>query len=327
MKRIEYIDIFRSIGIILMVLGHIIDYHCLFSKFFYAFHMPMFFFISGYLFNHKSKEKCSFTYYISKKIKTLLIPYLFFGLLGYIIYIARYGYSAEPVKHLFYINDKYLPISEAIWFLSALFFADIIFFLSERYIKNRFILFVTVFIVSVFGCIQNRILNFDLPFSLGQAFVGLGFIYIGFLYKTFENKYNIINSLPFVYLFLLTIVSIFLIFKNNNISMYGEKYGIIPLFWFNAVIFSVLLLYYSKIIYSIIKNNRIVNYLCSIGENSIIYLGLNQILICIFHLFLKHLYINDLLFELLLFFLTMTALYYISIIFKKTELKKIIGKF
>ena len=40
--RIEYIDIFRSLGIIAMVMGHV-GYGDIFDFFIHAFHMPMFF--------------------------------------------------------------------------------------------------------------------------------------------------------------------------------------------------------------------------------------------------------------------------------------------
>ena len=56
-NRIEYIDIFRSFGIILMIMGHI-GYGDTFDFFIHAFHMPMFFFISGYFYqSYKEKNK------------------------------------------------------------------------------------------------------------------------------------------------------------------------------------------------------------------------------------------------------------------------------
>lgn len=51
-KRIEYVDIYRGIGIILMIMGHI-GFGGKFDIWIHAFHMPMFFFISGFL--HKEK--------------------------------------------------------------------------------------------------------------------------------------------------------------------------------------------------------------------------------------------------------------------------------
>ena len=51
-ERLDYIDIFRALGIILMVMGHI-GFGSKFDKFIHAFHMPMFFWISGFF--HKKE--------------------------------------------------------------------------------------------------------------------------------------------------------------------------------------------------------------------------------------------------------------------------------
>ena len=47
--RLDYIDIFKGFGIILMIMGHI-GFGSLFAFFIHAFHMPIFFFISGFFF-------------------------------------------------------------------------------------------------------------------------------------------------------------------------------------------------------------------------------------------------------------------------------------
>ena len=52
-KRIEYLDIARGIGILLVVLGHN-DFAALspfFHQVIYSFHIPLFFFLSGYFIN------------------------------------------------------------------------------------------------------------------------------------------------------------------------------------------------------------------------------------------------------------------------------------
>ena len=48
-SRMDYIDLYRAFGIILMVMGHI-GFGGKFDKFIHAFHMPMFFFISGFFY-------------------------------------------------------------------------------------------------------------------------------------------------------------------------------------------------------------------------------------------------------------------------------------
>ena len=58
MERLGYIDIVKFIGIFLMVLCHA-GMHNGATSVIYAFHMPLFFFISGYMFNPKKKRKVS----------------------------------------------------------------------------------------------------------------------------------------------------------------------------------------------------------------------------------------------------------------------------
>ena len=53
-QRIEYIDIAKGMGIILMIMGHI-GYGELFHRFIHAFHMPLFYFCAGLLYKEKSK--------------------------------------------------------------------------------------------------------------------------------------------------------------------------------------------------------------------------------------------------------------------------------
>ena len=53
-NRVEWMDVFRGTGIILMIMGHI-GFGDYFDIFIHAFHMPMFFFISGFFFKHKEK--------------------------------------------------------------------------------------------------------------------------------------------------------------------------------------------------------------------------------------------------------------------------------
>ena len=65
--RIDYLDIFKSFGIILMIMGHI-GFGRKFDFFIHAFHMPMFFWISGFLFKSRTKKELSFGKFVLKKI-------------------------------------------------------------------------------------------------------------------------------------------------------------------------------------------------------------------------------------------------------------------
>ena len=49
-RRDTVLDITKAIGIILMVMGHLHFSEDVFDKYIYAFHMPLFFIVSGILF-------------------------------------------------------------------------------------------------------------------------------------------------------------------------------------------------------------------------------------------------------------------------------------
>ena len=58
-KRLEWIDLAKGIGIILMVIGHMPSIPSAVHNWIFSFHMPLFFFLSGYMFKKKKvKGKC-----------------------------------------------------------------------------------------------------------------------------------------------------------------------------------------------------------------------------------------------------------------------------
>lgn len=79
-ERIEYIDFFRGVGIILMVMGHMAfgglqGFGDLVEKYIHSFHMPMFFIISGYFY----QKKANWISFVKGKMRTIMLPYIAFG--------------------------------------------------------------------------------------------------------------------------------------------------------------------------------------------------------------------------------------------------------
>lgn len=76
-KRIDYFDIAKGIGILLMIIGHMdLKKYPLINHFIYSFHMPLFFVISGYFFKVKEDKICIKSI-INKLIKPYIITCLF----------------------------------------------------------------------------------------------------------------------------------------------------------------------------------------------------------------------------------------------------------
>ena len=79
-KRIEWIDIAKGIGIILVIMGHTIALR--YSQWLYTFHLPLFFLLSGLVYNVSKYPK--YTTLLRQKSKQILWPWLKYFLVGLI---------------------------------------------------------------------------------------------------------------------------------------------------------------------------------------------------------------------------------------------------
>ncbi|MEG2189653.1 MAG: acyltransferase family protein, partial [Christensenella sp.] len=95
-SRITFVDFARTTGIFLIVMGHAMGRMLhgggLLYKYFYTFHVPLFFFISGYLFSCGKNGIGAFLY---KKVKTLLVPYFCFGFISLVIFKLLGSFTKE----------------------------------------------------------------------------------------------------------------------------------------------------------------------------------------------------------------------------------------
>lgn len=81
--RILWIDVARGIAILLVVLGHCIgNLNDPGNRFILAFHMPLFFFLSGMCI---SENVIPAKNYLVKKVKNLLVPQAVLGTLNFIL--------------------------------------------------------------------------------------------------------------------------------------------------------------------------------------------------------------------------------------------------
>lgn len=121
-KRIGYLDVARGIGILLVVLGHN-DFGTIspfFQQVIYSFHIPLFFFLAGYLIN----TDLSFLGYFRKRFHSVLKPYLFTIFLIYFASVSfeKMGFQTaltRIVKSL-YGTINYIDWGQ-LWFLPHLF--------------------------------------------------------------------------------------------------------------------------------------------------------------------------------------------------------------
>lgn len=322
-RRKEYIDIYRGIGILFMIVGHVYIGYA-FDKFSHAFHMPMFFFVSGYFFTIKSKKD-----FFCNKLKTLLIPYFVFGSINIFLYSQiRNINPVDMFSHLFWINTEGLYAVGAIWFLTALFFATSIYFLLYKTANTPITLFILVNVICVVGYSMSTYCVFQLPWALEASFVSICFIYFGNIVRKYEDNRIIktILNIRFYLLVPLIIIDSLLIYTNGYINMRTGDYANFFLFFINASL-SIVILWNVAKLFSV-SQCKVIKCISSvlqyIGRNSIVFLCLNQIVICALTEMLPN--FNMYIKKAIIFFITIAVLSLLNKCITGTKLKVIIGR-
>lgn len=127
MNRIVWIDIAKAVCIILVVIGHYYpDIHPAWYEdmrnVIYSFHMPLFIFVSGFVYN-ATKKDITYGDFVWKKVKRLMVPYLTVSVLVITLKLFTQGqaYMENPVTALSYVKMFYRPeAGYFLWFIWAL---------------------------------------------------------------------------------------------------------------------------------------------------------------------------------------------------------------
>ena len=93
-KRLDWLDVAKGYGILFVIYAHT-DYGFI-GNLLYTFHVPLFFFLSGFVFSNKYDFK---TFFI-KKIKAIVIPYFLYGIPMFISQVVYM--KTRVVKRLCY---------------------------------------------------------------------------------------------------------------------------------------------------------------------------------------------------------------------------------
>ena len=181
-------------GIILVVMGHsgftneiIADKLPNLHKWIYSFHMPLFFFISGYLFSltNKSLTAIKTGSFIIKKLKRLMIPYF---VLGIIIFCIKYLFAGlASVERSFGIGSFiYMFIAPSaenstmgfLWYLITLFGIFCIVLIFAKLRINLRNVFVCTLLITM-SCLLNYIVSNVEVFNLSAILHYIPFFLIG----------------------------------------------------------------------------------------------------------------------------------------------------
>jgi len=192
--RLEFIDRMKGIAILLVIVGHIIQFNNLDggtnNKLFnliYSFHMPLFFILSGYVASRgwdKIVNRLSFINFLWKKIYTLVLP-----LLTWTLFVGKYFFAQHfEVISIDDILNAFLH--PGLWFLQILFEIQILF---------------------GFFCLLNHYLN-----KMGRLYISI--ILAGLIFILPVIGYLLIDKPHFMTLILFTLF----FFMGSFISRYSN---------------------------------------------------------------------------------------------------------
>ena len=214
-------------AIILVVLGHVIGgYTGNYSdaryqnivqyglKIIYAFHMPLFFMISGYVYalREKAWDIQSYKSYVIKKAHLLLIPYFICSIGQILVKLPLQGKISSVLswKDIFFLPIK--PVDQ-FWYIYVLFFMFCLQPLLEMIHKDSILLTVLLFIVgkAVAFCGGGGINEWCVvPIKLLSFYF---YFYIGVLYRKNKIRYSKRTTVAFLLLFGLTL---YLLIRYSN---------------------------------------------------------------------------------------------------------------
>lgn len=251
-SRLSYIDISKGWAILMVLVGHLAQF-CVKGEsadgvfnFVYSFHMPLFFFLSGYVVS-LSRDKINYNLawtFVLKKMKSLLIPFFVWGVVIYLM--CNHNININEIGNRV-VEVFVKPDGNAPWFLITLFSIQMFFLLfcliSNIISNNKIAEYVgggfVAFIIIGGYVITKQIFYFNLTYS--AAF------FVGYFYKRiFDgqiNKYYYLilfllfcdqswrfdlNLSPSYLKMLIGIAASILVMKiARNIDLVGWDYGIV----------------------------------------------------------------------------------------------------
>lgn len=215
-KRVEYLDVAKFIGLVLVCFCHIPYPEGNFHVWVYSYHMPLFFIISGVFF---SPEKFA----VGKSIKQLLVPFVFYNLLALMISWIVGVISKSDLSFPHYDFSRLLQSSYIIgpsWFLVSLLLIRLYCGLILKYTSPKVLIVLSSLVTVLFFSTTNfSVWN---VLSLGSTVLGLPFYLFGFYLKRYFTDSGKVSK-PWLLITAL-FISILAIY-NGLVGIHANSYG------------------------------------------------------------------------------------------------------
>lgn len=274
-RRLDFIDLAKCFGIFTMVWCHGMVTQNV-DIWVHGFHMPLFFLLSGWCFSVKRNPRL--LPFLKSRVSSLIIPYVFWSVVLYagwqLFYLVTDPTKTVPLKtlcySLFYNNAMVSPYCAVQWFLTCMFFTQLLGWGILKLTKEKPL-------PTAFWCVGLGLagwlmgyLPFRLPLSLDVAFSATCFLLIGWLLGQIKNQKRLLHPL-------MGVVGVglgsWLIFVNGYVNMRVISFANPLLFYIAATIFTLGVLSLCRLV----CHQPWCKPLLWIGKNTLAILMLNQV--------------------------------------------------
>jgi fucose 4-O-acetylase-like acetyltransferase len=223
-NRLNYIDVCKGFGIFSVVFCHIF-YRGTLNNIGYLYHMPLFFFISGYLFKIRSDQKKFFV----NKFKQFMIPYFIYLLIIYslqeIFTFKNENLSSKAVLYAIEcagLGGRWLGGFTAVFWFIPCFFMSIVFmnFLLNKF-KPKLLPFIVFFcyLLSYINSFWFQSIRF--PYDINVVLAIVPFFYVGYVAKSITSNAVLMGAILFGALGVFLIIYGYKNFYDIKSSIYG----------------------------------------------------------------------------------------------------------
>lgn len=279
--RYDWVDTLKFLGILFIYIGHYGDAAGLFYKYVFQFHVPLFFFISGFFFKNKTSE--NLINFAIKNFKKYMIPYFLLNILYIVVCCSLNNYGIafilkNMVKMVLGIRNDL--ISNSPWFITCLFSLEMIYFVLNKIFRgNKYILCILSFVLYVFFTFLmpfNPIIKPSWFWNIDSAFVYLIYYSLGnLLFAYIKNLKSLYSSNKIVcvcFFSIVCLINTICFFKGREIIglfLIGKYYFLYDIF------FTLILIFFWIVVSFCISDCKIFS---SIGKDTL-YLCLTENLI------------------------------------------------
>ena len=243
-ERVHWIDVLRGMAILAVVLSHQSATE-LWKTYFFSFHVPLWFFVSGYLF--PTDARVDYAALRRKRWRTIVAPYFWFSVLTYPFWLVvgrRYGIDAVPDVHwwqplvgILYGSGQghWMLHNVPLWFLPCLYMTDLLFAAIHRrgWSANGIVAALVAF--SLLGRLDAHFVPFPLPWGLDVAFTAVVFYGAGYLTRRrFAADFALAKQRGLLLLVLAFALQAIFMTRNGPVNMNSQHTGDYFTFFFAA---------------------------------------------------------------------------------------------